>query len=71
MSNYKEDLDKYAKAYNPESKYEFDNKLMLQWYPRRIAQKLIPGNILELGLGHGYRRTNNIINLLPTHRHVY
>lgn len=54
MSNYKEDLDKYAKAYNPESKYEFDNKLMLQWYPRRIAQKLIPGNILELGLGHGY-----------------
>ena len=43
MSNYKEDLDKYAKAYNPESKYEFDNKLMLQWYPRRIAQKLIPG----------------------------
>ena len=48
-------LDKHSKAYEGENLYEFDNYIMLNWYPQRII-KYTEGlsSILELGLGHGY-----------------
>jgi SAM-dependent methyltransferase len=48
-------LDKHVKAYEGHNPYDFDNDLLLNWYPRRIVS-LAPGakSILELGLGHGF-----------------
>ena len=48
------DLDNHTEAYNPEFEYELDNSLILKWYPKRIAQKMLAGSLLELGVGHGY-----------------
>jgi SAM-dependent methyltransferase len=50
-----EDLDQYAGAYEPTSPYALDNRLILNWYPKRILD-LAPAraSLLELGLGHGY-----------------
>ena len=44
-------------AYTKKNPYDFDNKIMLQYYPKRVLQLI--GNakeltLLELGLGHGY-----------------
>ncbi len=41
-------------AYTDSFEYNLDNRLILQWYPKRIAKKMVQGNLLELGLGHGY-----------------
>jgi 2-polyprenyl-3-methyl-5-hydroxy-6-metoxy-1,4-benzoquinol methylase len=48
-------LDKQVQAYDTRNLYEFDNKIMLNWYPHRVI-KFSRGakSILELGLGHGY-----------------
>lgn len=54
-------LDKQVKAYETQSLYEFDNKIMLNWYSTRIVKSTISAkSILELGLGHGY--TTNIFS---------
>lgn len=49
-------LDLHADAYRPGgSIYDFDNEVMLTWYPERVMKRI--GNarsLLELGLGHGY-----------------
>lgn len=47
-------LDNHVQAYQGLSIYEFDNTILLKWYPRRIA-KFCKGasSLLELGLGHG------------------
>ena len=47
-------LDKNVNAYKKEFIYDFDNEIMLKYYPKRILEKLVEGSFLELGLGHGY-----------------
>ncbi len=51
----KNTLDNHVKAYEGSNQYDFDNGILLNWYPQRIL-KLAKGatSILELGLGHGY-----------------
>jgi 2-polyprenyl-3-methyl-5-hydroxy-6-metoxy-1,4-benzoquinol methylase len=52
------DLDQYLKAYQGGSTYDFDNKILLHWYPTRIIELSSDKNsILELGLGHGFSAT--------------
>ena len=48
-------LDIHVAAYRGENPYDFDNEILLTWYPQRIAINS-PGahSVLELGLGHGY-----------------
>ena len=48
-------LDTHAVAYQGDNLYDFDNEILLTWYPQRILHHA--GNaasLLELGLGHGY-----------------
>lgn len=50
-------LDKVSSAYKPGSATEIENNLILNWYPRRILDRLgraSPGSLIELGIGHGY-----------------
>lgn len=47
-------LDNNVNAYKKEFIYDFDNDIMLKYYPKRISEKLVKGSFLELGLGHGY-----------------
>lgn len=47
-------LDNSVNAYKKEFEYDFDNEIMLKYYPKRIIEKLVDGSFLELGLGHGY-----------------
>ena len=51
MSN----LDSFVRAYEGDLQYDFDNKILLNWYPKRILD-FTKGSksLLELGLGHGY-----------------
>jgi 2-polyprenyl-3-methyl-5-hydroxy-6-metoxy-1,4-benzoquinol methylase len=51
----KTNLDKHVIAYEGQSLFDFDNIIMLNWYPYRIV-KFTQGakSILELGLGHGF-----------------
>ena len=51
----KNQLDKYIMAYEGKTIYDFDNDILLNWYPKRIIE-LTKGatSILELGLGHGF-----------------
>lgn len=47
-------LDQHVKAYQGNLIYDFDNEIMLKWYPKRVI--LHAGSsqsMLELGLGHG------------------
>lgn len=46
--------DDFTDAYDPEFRYELDNRLILKWYPKRVALKMLTGSLLELGVGHGY-----------------
>jgi 2-polyprenyl-3-methyl-5-hydroxy-6-metoxy-1,4-benzoquinol methylase len=49
------ELDQYTAAYDATFAYEFDNNIMLNWYPERIMQAARPDQaLLELGIGHGY-----------------
>ncbi len=52
MSNI---LDRHVEAYEGNNLYDFDNSILLRWYPKRIVE-LAPNttSLLELGLGHGY-----------------
>jgi len=48
-------LDKHIEAYAGRSVYDFDNEILLNWYPRRITRLADHArSVLELGLGHGY-----------------
>ena len=48
-------LDAHLRAYEGNNVYDFDNSILLNWYPRRIIE-LAPNttSLLELGLGHGF-----------------
>lgn len=50
-----EKLDAHVGAYEGKNLYDFDNEILLTWYPKRIIE-LNPNakSILELGLGHGF-----------------
>ena len=48
-------LDQQVKAYEGELQFDFDNEIMLNWYPKRIIHFAKGAqSVLELGLGHGY-----------------
>ena len=52
------DLNAVSSKYDPSSSGEFENDLILNWYPKRIIKRI--GNVaslLELGLGHGFTAT--------------
>jgi len=51
-------LDHHVKAYQGDNIYDFDNHILLKWYPERV-RKLAAGarSLLELGLGHGITTT--------------
>jgi SAM-dependent methyltransferase len=52
MSN---SLDQYVKAYQGNDLYDFDNQILLTWYPKRVLHYAgAARSLLELGLGHGY-----------------
>jgi 2-polyprenyl-3-methyl-5-hydroxy-6-metoxy-1,4-benzoquinol methylase len=48
-------LDEHVTAYQGQNLYDFDNEILLSWYPERVTA-LSPNaeSILELGLGHGF-----------------
>jgi 2-polyprenyl-3-methyl-5-hydroxy-6-metoxy-1,4-benzoquinol methylase len=46
------ELDRHAAAYDEQ--FVLDNRLMLDWYPRRVAALADGDSLLELGLGHGW-----------------
>lgn len=49
------DLNAEASEYRPNSATEFENDLVLRWYPKRVMARCGPvGTLLELGLGHGF-----------------
>jgi SAM-dependent methyltransferase len=48
------ELDAFVGAYEAEFPYALDNRLMLNWYARRVIESSSPGSMLELGVGHGY-----------------
>ena len=45
-------IDQDSTAYD--RAYVLDNRLTLQWYPKRVVDLARTGSMLELGLGHGY-----------------
>ena len=48
-------LDKYVAAYQGDNIYDFDNEILLTWYPQRVLHHAgAARSLLELGLGHGY-----------------
>jgi 2-polyprenyl-3-methyl-5-hydroxy-6-metoxy-1,4-benzoquinol methylase len=48
-------LDTHVAAYRGENLYDFDNQILLNWYPQRIAlHSRGARSLLELGLGHGF-----------------
>lgn len=47
-------LDRHVAAYQGDNIYDFDNELLLTWYPNRVLHYAgSAGSLLELGLGHG------------------
>jgi SAM-dependent methyltransferase len=54
-------LDNHVRAYEGELQYDFDNEILLNWYPQRILNFTKPtDSFMELGLGHGF--TTNIFS---------
>ncbi len=56
MNKKTENLDDYLIAYQGDNIYDFDNNLLLNWYPKRVIKALgdtTGKSLLELGLGHG------------------
>lgn len=54
-------LDCHISAYEGGNVYDFDNEILLNWYPQRILEHTTGmRSMLELGLGHGY--TTNIFS---------
>jgi 2-polyprenyl-3-methyl-5-hydroxy-6-metoxy-1,4-benzoquinol methylase len=48
-------LDTHVAAYRGENLYDFDNEILLTWYPHRVLRHVgATGSVLELGLGHGF-----------------
>ncbi|MBK8611209.1 MAG: class I SAM-dependent methyltransferase [Chitinophagaceae bacterium] len=48
-------LDSHVKAYQGDNIYDFDNEIILKWYPHRVIKfSNAAKSMLELGLGHGY-----------------
>jgi SAM-dependent methyltransferase len=48
-------LDRHVAAYQGDNLYDFDNEVLLTWYPQRVLHHASAANsLLELGLGHGY-----------------
>jgi SAM-dependent methyltransferase len=57
----KNQLDNHVAAYTGENLYDFDNEILLTWYPQRIIKNSKGSqSLLELGLGHGF--TANIFS---------
>jgi SAM-dependent methyltransferase len=57
----KNSLDVHVRAYEGDLQYDFDNEILLNWYPERILGFTKDSkSLLELGLGHGY--TTNIFS---------
>ncbi|WDE12078.1 class I SAM-dependent methyltransferase [Thalassomonas haliotis] len=47
-------LDRHLKAYQGNNLYDFDNNILMNWYPQRILSVCEnAGSLLELGIGHG------------------
>ncbi|KLN60318.1 SAM-dependent methyltransferase [Kiloniella spongiae] len=54
-------LDTHIEIYNGGNLYDFDNGIILKWYPERIMARCADAkSLLELGLGHGH--TANIFS---------
>lgn len=48
-------LDTHIAAYQGNNTYDFDNEILLTWYPKRIIHHAGQArSLLELGLGHGH-----------------
>lgn len=48
-------LDNHVAAYQGDNLYDFDNEILLSWYPQRVLHYTDSAcSLLELGLGHGY-----------------
>ncbi len=48
-------LDQHVEAYKGDKLYDFDNEILLTWYPQRVLHHAGAAcSLLELGLGHGY-----------------
>jgi SAM-dependent methyltransferase len=48
-------LDRHIVAYQGGQLYDFDNEILLTWYPQRVLHHAgAAHSMLELGLGHGY-----------------
>lgn len=48
-------LDAHVGAYQGDSIYDFDNEILLNWYPQRILNNAGSArSLLEFGLGHGF-----------------
>ncbi len=48
-------LDEHVAAYQGDNLYDFDNEILLTWYPQRVLYHADAStSLLELGLGHGY-----------------
>lgn len=63
----KNKLDVHVAAYQGENLYDFDNEILLTWYPQRIVMNSKGANsVLELGLGHGFT-TNIFLNHFDRH----
>jgi len=52
-------LDDFVKAYEGNITFDYDNNILLNWYPKRIISENNKKELklLELGLGHGYSTT--------------
>jgi len=60
-------LDQHVKAYEGNSIYDFDNEILLNWYPQRIRCLAVHArSLLELGLGHGFS-TTQFADAFPRH----
>jgi 2-polyprenyl-3-methyl-5-hydroxy-6-metoxy-1,4-benzoquinol methylase len=55
MVSHRNDLEAHMHAYSSDFAHSFDNRIVLNWYAKRIMELVGPGlSLLELGLGHGY-----------------
>jgi SAM-dependent methyltransferase len=60
-------LDTHVAAYRGSNLYDFDNEILLNWYPQRIVIGIQGARtLLELGLGHGFA-TNQFSGLFERH----
>lgn len=63
----KNKLDTHVAAYKGDNLYNFDNHILLNWYPQRIIMNSKGArSLLELGLGHGIT-TNIFLNHFDRH----